>query len=425
MLHDAGHRVARLGLELRPQRFVLGVRGAREQEVLPDQHAELITQVVEVVGLVDATAPDPQEIEVRVDGIADRAAQRLAGDAREERVIGDPVGAADVDVLAVDADGEGAAVGIRCGVELDGAESDAAGPGFLPRAHRDVVERLGAVSARPPEFSLRHLDRDHDRRGAGCDIQPGRVPTRDRRRDADRLRARLPLEVDLEAHDASGAVRDREWAHGGEAHPGPAVDADRLPDAGGHDIRSPVPTEVARGLADRVEGVVVDVRAGAEQLLLLAGVLDRRAEGDDEVVVGVGTQEARDIPAVRPVLVLRARHLGAVEHDGGDRVESLGHEIAAVVGCRDPEARRVAPVDEPDPGERGLVVLEVRIGDESGREQIGVHDARHGRRDAGGERPDEFRRHRTGRGAKDPTVDDGGEHGSSVQAGKSGVGESI
>lgn len=56
MAAEPGHVLAGLVLDLGPRRQVLTVGGAGEQEVLPHQQALLVGQVVQVVGLVDASA---------------------------------------------------------------------------------------------------------------------------------------------------------------------------------------------------------------------------------------------------------------------------------------------------------------------------------------------------------------------------------
>src|SRR5699024_11427920 len=75
-----------LGLELAPQRLFLGVGGTCQGEVLPDEDATFVTHVVEVLGLVDTTAPDPQHVHVRIDGLVDTSGQAVTGDAGEEEI---------------------------------------------------------------------------------------------------------------------------------------------------------------------------------------------------------------------------------------------------------------------------------------------------------------------------------------------------
>ncbi len=106
--HQAGMRaqpgdgLASLGDHLAAQRLLLGVRGAREQEVLPHQHALPIADLVEVLALVDAAAPDPDQVDVRIDGLRDALQVAVAADPRRERVVRDPVDAAGEDRHVVD-----------------------------------------------------------------------------------------------------------------------------------------------------------------------------------------------------------------------------------------------------------------------------------------------------------------------------------
>ena len=102
------------------------VGGAGEQEVLPDQQAEFVGEVVEVVGLVDAAAPDPQQVDVGVDGL------RRAAAAYRSRVI--RVRKASSGIQLTPRTNTGSPLtrsvnGVPCvvgrGVQLDGAEADA------------------------------------------------------------------------------------------------------------------------------------------------------------------------------------------------------------------------------------------------------------------------------------------------------------
>ena len=124
---QAGDVLAGLRLELVPERLLLGVRRAGQQEVLPDQQAALVAELVEVLGLVDPAAPDADEVEVGVDAPG-RA--RCASRSRVMRVsrwssgiqlapltkIGRPLIRKVKAVPCV----------VGAGVQLDGAEADAA-----------------------------------------------------------------------------------------------------------------------------------------------------------------------------------------------------------------------------------------------------------------------------------------------------------
>src|SRR5829696_7477452 len=94
--------VAGLGLDLRDEGAgFFGVDGAGEHEVLPDEEAHGVAQVVEDVVFVDASAPDPEHVHV---GVASRGKEVLiafAFDGADEGVGGDPVRAAGEDRRAV------------------------------------------------------------------------------------------------------------------------------------------------------------------------------------------------------------------------------------------------------------------------------------------------------------------------------------
>src|SRR5690606_19906533 len=90
--HEAGRVVAGPGLELAAMRSLLGVGRAGEEEVLPDEDPGGVAGVVERVVLVDATAPDAEQVEVRTDGLVDPAGVSLGRDPGEEVIVRDPVG---------------------------------------------------------------------------------------------------------------------------------------------------------------------------------------------------------------------------------------------------------------------------------------------------------------------------------------------
>jgi hypothetical protein len=132
------------------------------------------------------------------------------------------------------------------------------------------------------------------------------------------------------------------------------------------------------------------------------GVAVRRVEADGQRVPA-GTQQRRDGEPVTAVHVLGAADLGAVQGDRGDGVQPGADQVHPVgVAGLPGERGLVDPVGAPDPGEPALVVIQVRVRDQAGGEQIGVHAAGHGRR----HRPvDDLPRHlRTGYGPQHPTL---------------------
>lgn len=173
--HEAHDVLAGLGLHLAAQRLLLRVGGAGEGEVLPDHEAELVAGVVEGVVLVDAAAPDAYEVDVGIGGLGEAGAVALGGDAGGQDVVGDPVDAACEDADAVDDEGEAGAVFVGAAVDLDGAEADSVLPGVqrpvaFEERQLDVVQRLFAVSAWPPEVCVGDVQGE-----CGCVALEGRV----------------------------------------------------------------------------------------------------------------------------------------------------------------------------------------------------------------------------------------------------------
>ena len=133
MRHQARDVVACLCLDMCIHLGRLGIGRAGEREVLPDHHAQLVAQVVEVVRLEHAAAPHPQQVDVGCLRLLDALAVALAGDASGKAVIRDPVGAADPDGLAVDDELETGPDVVLASVEVNGPEADGPLPGVQER----------------------------------------------------------------------------------------------------------------------------------------------------------------------------------------------------------------------------------------------------------------------------------------------------
>lgn len=378
--------VPRLRLDLLGE-FLLRVRGAREGEVLPHQNAPLVAELVEVGGLVDAPAPDAQQVRPAVDGLLDALPVALPAHSRDEDVVRDPVHTADEHVSPVDPQPEGVAGGVGGGVDGDRPQSEATGPAIqelLPRQelHLGLVQRLLAVADRPPETRIGHVHPHHGvgvmRRELGDHLLAGEP---DEQSQGFRRRVAGPLDRDVELHRRVFLGRlDHQRPHGVETSRAPRLQADRPPDPGGDEVRAPVPAEVAGRLPDGVERVRVHVRPRAATVDGLR-VLDGGSEGDPQLV-GPCPQAVRDVESVAPVLVDRAAELLAVQHDGGDGVEAVEDEHMPVGGRAVPlEDGRVAPIGAADPGQPLGVGVEERVGDRTVGEQVGVHDAGNRRRE--------------------------------------------
>ena len=176
--------------------------------------------------------------------------------------------------------------------------------------------------------------------------------------------------------------------HGSEPGDAPALDAHRPPDPGGDEARSPVPAEVGGHLAHVVVGLPVGVRTVAVPLASLVGHHRGRGECHLERVRS-RPHHRRGVEAVRAVLVLGAAEDDAVERDGGERVESIEHELDPLGGIGRRlvvERHRVGPLERADPLHLVLVTVDEGVGDQPGGEQVDVHAAGHrgGQRRIGG-----------------------------------------
>ena len=146
---------------------VLAVRGAGEEEVVPDEDAAFVAGVEELLGREVAAAPDAQEVGVARDGLVDAPGHAVGGGAAGEGVVGDPVVAADPHGTAVDDERPAGAEPVRVS-----STATVRRPRRTVVASRhgvgvfegclEAVQRLGAVPDRPPERGV--VDRQGDRR---------------------------------------------------------------------------------------------------------------------------------------------------------------------------------------------------------------------------------------------------------------------
>ncbi len=141
---------------------------AREHEVLPDQDAQLVAQVVERVLLVGADAGHAQHVHARVADGEDGRPQVVDRRREPDDVERGPQRAPGEDRHAVDVQGQAVALDVvvrgRPGGDL--AEADAAGVDDRPGCRTvrsvddepDVVGRRVAVGVRPPALDRGHAD---------------------------------------------------------------------------------------------------------------------------------------------------------------------------------------------------------------------------------------------------------------------------
>src|SRR5262249_1324831 len=88
------------------------IHGTGEREVLPDEDAEFIAEVVEVLGLVYAAAPDTEHVEPRLFRQRQTLPQLLARNGGGKGVVGNPVRALGKRVYALDAELEAFALAV-------------------------------------------------------------------------------------------------------------------------------------------------------------------------------------------------------------------------------------------------------------------------------------------------------------------------
>ena len=123
MIAEAADLVFGLGFDVEFEAVGAGLPVVAEHEVLPDQDAEFVADLVELVGLVVASAPMADHVHVGVAGGFEDAAIVGCRDAIGEAVKRDNVGAFGEDRNAVDDELEGSAPFVGMTIEDDGAEA--------------------------------------------------------------------------------------------------------------------------------------------------------------------------------------------------------------------------------------------------------------------------------------------------------------
>ena len=124
---QAADLVLRLGADAAEERAVEGGIGrAGEHEVLPDAQAQLVAEVVKILALVNAAAPDAEHVHVGAGGAAEERLVVAQADARGEGVGGNPVGALGEEGHSVDGEPEGFAPAVLLALEFERPKADAA-----------------------------------------------------------------------------------------------------------------------------------------------------------------------------------------------------------------------------------------------------------------------------------------------------------
>ena len=166
------------GMVLKPQKILLRLFpelrlhflrqpdvGAGDHEVLPDENAFLVAQIVEMILRVVSAAPHPQSIEIGIHSPVGQLVQPLRGHPAEKAVHGNVICAHGKDLHAVDDEAELAAplICVRLRADCQGAQAN---PEVLcvqqvfpgNKLQRQVVQILLTVAPHPPESGLFHPD---------------------------------------------------------------------------------------------------------------------------------------------------------------------------------------------------------------------------------------------------------------------------
>jgi hypothetical protein len=155
---QARHLVARLRLDFGDELGCLRVGGAGKHEVLPDQKAEPVAEVVEGVVLVDAAAPDPDHVHVRLARLDKQELVAPGVERTHEGVGRDPVRALGEEGNAVQDEAEEAGarlIGIRRLVQFQAADAHLLRPAIEPQLAAVFFgeqHRLQLVEMRLPEL---------------------------------------------------------------------------------------------------------------------------------------------------------------------------------------------------------------------------------------------------------------------------------
>ncbi len=375
-----------------------GVHPAGEHEVLPDQDAFLVAEVVEPVILVDTAAPHAQHVHVDRHRVVDGLAVDGVVDPREEIVAGDVVRAFHEYPLTVQHETEALAGLVIVGDKAEGAQSDFVRP-FIPVLFRgdrclETVAVRVTIAVAPPQPRVPDLE-VHDHLVAafpqrhlsfGVRVSRGLVGDTDNggraagRVDGDLLTHVGHLPAHLRLHEI-GVVYP---------YAAPRGDGDGAPYARCQQAWSPVPSVMVPGLAGErryflvqqaaVLALVVGGRVVIGQGIVFGQVgLDRGVEKDAQGVAR-GLDETFDIGPPCAEHVVGPDDERVVEIDIRIGVEPMAgqHDVLPPHGVvRHVESGLIDPVLLVNPLHAPFVELQERVIDDVVRHQVGVHHSRH------------------------------------------------
>ena len=368
------------------KRLVAGIERAGIHEILPDHEAQFVAEVVKCLVLVDAAAPDAHHVHVGIGGGLERRLVVLALQSVGEDMIRNPVGPLGEDGTTVDQKSKTRAELIRRLVERDRAQADAALPAVEHAAvsqefQLHLVERLIPMTVRPPEFGRRNLRLKAAGFGHDFAIETNTqtvdcfsIFCRQFRRKAqdDAVFAVLLGDVDMP-----------------ETVFTPCLEFDRAEDAAGEIPRTPVPAEIALGLADlrtSAHRIAPSHLAGIKTLAPPRDLRQDAAECDLQNMCFLPV-DCRKIPSVPDKHVVGFAKRFTVESDFGQRVESVCDQLQMFSLARSVKFVAIHPIPLSDPSQLFFPLTAERIGNHAMPEEIGVNASGHG----GGEPASGFR----------------------------------
>ena len=237
MRREPGDLVSRLALHRCEKLLVLGIGRTGEHEVLPDHDPVSIARLVELVGLVDPATPDPEQVEVRIHGLADPGPDSIWIRRPGMQAVGYPVGAEAENRPLVDGETKPRIDPVLAEIQTYRPQSDPTSDGVqgsisATKLHTDLVERLISVTAWPPASRLGNLELQsaldsRHRDPARMDRPFGPFDVDDQLEIAVSFSGLIKLQIDLNLDQGRRRIASaNERSHGANRRIPPSVHAD-------------------------------------------------------------------------------------------------------------------------------------------------------------------------------------------------------
>ena len=354
--------------------------GARIHEVLPDQNAVLVTEVVQHLLAIVRPAPDADHVHVGRHRIVDDATPPpLSANGKE---IGrNHIGPADLHRDPIDHALHGLTEAVQPPVPFHGPNPEPhriKAP--LPVFQSQVIERLFPHAIGPPQGRLGNRQAIP----SPIDSVPpaGHIDPIALQRGSNTLHRLLKEDLVFSLFRSNG--------HRNEAERGQLlVDSNPphgLPDAAGHEPGSPVPSKVVLGLAAEDAVLLSD----GTRLIAHGNRQRRRLQQRLPHPHRAPEHHLQRVLACQPQLLRRetpsAMHVVRVEHSTTIhlqlcmRVEPAEFQGPLAFCRRQGQGPAIAPIPILDPLDLTLIHTVERIGNQAMAKQIGVHASRHLRR---------------------------------------------